>query len=37
MLNTTITEFLYVEVWATDQNRKQLEIEDNSNMTLIIE
>ena len=37
MLNTTITEFLHVEVWATDQNSKQLEIEDNSNMTLIIE
>ena len=37
MLNTTITDFSYVDVWATDQNSKQIEIEDNSNMTLIIE
>ena len=33
MLNTTNTEF---EVWCTDQNSKQLEIEDNVNITLII-
>ena len=36
MLNTTNTEFSSIEVWFTDQNRKQLEIEDNFNMTLII-
>ena len=36
MLNTTSTEFSFVEVWFTDQNSKQLEIEDNVNMTLII-
>ena len=37
MLHTIITEFSYVDVWATDQNSKQIEIEDNSNKTLIIE
>ena len=37
MLNTTITEFSYVDAWATDQNSTQTEIEGNSNMTLIIE
>ena len=36
MLNTTSTKFSSVEVWFTDQNSKQLEIEDNVNMTLII-
>ena len=36
MLNTTNTEFSLTEVWFTDQNSKQLEIEDNVNMTLII-
>ena len=36
LLNTTNTEFSFVEVWFTDQNSKQLEIEDNVNMTLII-
>ena len=36
MLNTTNTEFSSIEVWFTDQNSKQLEIEDNVNMTLII-
>ena len=35
MLNTTNTEFSFVEVWFTDQNSKQLEIEDNVNMTLL--
>ena len=35
MLNTTNTEFSFVEVWFTDQNSRQLEIEDND-MTLII-
>ena len=36
MLNTTNTELLYIEVWFTDQKNKQLEIEDNVNMTLIV-
>ena len=38
MLNTLMlnTEFSSIEVWFTDQNCKQLEIEDNVNMTLII-
>ena len=36
MLNTRNTEFSFVEIWFTDQNSKQLEIEDNANMTLRI-
>ena len=36
MLSTTNTEFLFIEVWFTDQNSKPLEIEDNINLTLII-
>ena len=38
MLNTLMlkTEFSSIDVWFTDQNCKQLEIEDNVNMTLII-
>ena len=36
MLNTTNTEFSFIEVWFTDQNSKQFEIEDNVNMTLIV-
>ena len=36
MLNTTNTEFSSTEVWFTDQNSKQLEIEDNVNVILII-
>ena len=36
MLNTTNTKFSFVEVWLTDQNSKQLEIEDKINMTLTI-
>ena len=35
MLNATNTEFSFIEVWFTDQNSKQLEIEDNVNMILI--
>ena len=35
-LNTTNTEFWSIEIWFTDQNSKQLEIEYNVNMTLII-
>ena len=36
MLNPTNIEFSSIEVWFTDQNSKQLEIEDNVNMALII-
>ena len=36
MLNSTNTEFSSIEVWFTDQNSKQHEIEDNVTMTLII-
>ena len=36
MLNTINTEFSFIEVSFNDQNSKQLEIEDNDNMTLII-
>ena len=36
LLNTANTEFSSIEVWVTDQNSKQLEIEDNVNMILII-
>ena len=37
MMNTIKTEFSFVEVWFTDQISKALEIEDNVNLTLIIE
>ena len=30
------TEFLEIEVWFTDQNNNALEIEDNVNISLII-
>ena len=33
--NTNTIQFSSIEVWLTDQNSKQLEIEDNVNMTLI--
>ena len=36
MLNTTITKFSFDEVWYTGQNSKQIEIENNVNITLII-
>ena len=36
MMNTVNTEFIYVEVWFTNQYSKPLEIEDNVNLTLII-
>ena len=36
MLDTTNTEFSFIEVWFTDQNSEPLEIEDNLNLTLII-
>ena len=37
MVNTINIEFSSVEVWFTDQSSKTLEIEDNINLTLIIE
>ena len=37
MLYTTNTEFSSIEIWFTDRNSKQLEIEDNVNMILIID
>ena len=37
MLSTINTEFSSVEVWFTDQISKALEIEENINLTLIIE
>ena len=36
MLGTTNTEFLFIEVWFTDQNSEPLKIESNVNLTLII-
>ena len=36
ILSTTNTEFLFIEVWFTDQNSEHLQIEDNVNLTLII-
>ena len=35
-LKTFDSEFLYVEVWFTDQNSKPLEIENKINITLVI-
>ena len=35
-LKTLNSEFLYTEVWFTDQNSKLLEIEDKINITLVI-
>ena len=37
MMNTVNTEFSFFEVWFVDQASKALEIEDNVNLTLIIE
>ena len=36
ILNIANTECSFIDAWFTDQNSKQLEIEDNVNMTLII-
>ena len=36
MLGTTNAEFLFIEVWFTDQNSEPLESEDNVNLKLII-
>ena len=35
-LKTMNTEFSEIEVWFTDQNNNTLEIEDNVNISLII-
>ena len=37
MLKTTNAEFLFIQVWFTDQNNGPLEIENNVNISLIIE
>ena len=36
MMNTVYTEFSFFKVWFADQISKELEIEDNLNLTLII-
>ena len=35
-LKTFNAEFSYIEVWFTDQNSKPLEVEDKTNITLVI-
>ena len=35
-LKTLESEFSYIEVWFTDQNPEQLEIENKINITLVI-
>ena len=35
-LKTFDSQFLYIEVWLTDQISKSLEIEDKTNITLVI-
>ena len=36
MLRTINTEFLFIEIWFTDQDNRPLEIEDSVNISLII-
>ena len=36
MLRTTNVEILFIKKWFTDKNSKQLELEDNFDMKLII-
>ena len=36
MLKTINTEFLFIEIWFTDQDNRPLEIEDSVNISLII-
>ena len=36
ILNATNIEFSFAEVWFIDQNSKQLEVEDNVSMILVI-
>ena len=35
-LKTFNSEYLYIEVWFTHQSSKQLQIEDEPNITLVI-
>ena len=35
-LKTFDSEFSYIEMWFTDQNSSPLDIEDNINITLVI-
>ena len=35
-LKTFDSEFLYIELWITDQNSKAVEIEDKINIPLVI-
>ena len=37
ILKTTNTEFQSIQLWFTDQSKRPLEIEDSTNITLIIE
>ena len=37
ILKTTNAEFQSIQLWFTDQNKRPLEIEDSTNITLIIE
>ena len=37
VLKTTNAEFPFIEIWFTNQNKRPLEIEENVNITLIIE
>ena len=36
VLKTFDSEFLYIDVWFTDQSSKPIEIEDNINTTVVI-
>ena len=36
ILKTTNSEFLFIQVWFTDQNNRPFEIEDSVNITVII-
>ena len=36
MLKTVKNEFLFIEIWFTDQDNRLLEIEDSVNILLII-
>ena len=36
ILSTFNLEFLYIEVWFTNQNYKPVEMEDELNLTLVI-
>ena len=36
ILSTFNLEFLYIEVWFTNQNYKPVEMEDELNLTLVV-